>query len=161
MAMAPLGVPSASAHTGLVLTLHDDGRGGISVDLAWDDGHPIPGDSNVAASLLATGSTTVGPAALKHLPGKPTVVYGGVLPVGTWTVYVDVAMPGIGQCEATVTVAAEARQPASTRCGKPTVAAAPPAESGPPAGLFWGLGAVGVIGAAGAGFLVFGRRQAP
>ncbi|WP_436498855.1 hypothetical protein [Actinokineospora sp. HUAS TT18] len=163
IAMAPLGVPAtAAAHESLVLILHDNGRGGVTVDLAWTDGHPIPVTSTIAASLLATSADrTVGPTALRHLPGKPTAAYDTALPPGTWQVYVDVAMPGIGQCEVTVTVEAQPRQPTSTRCGAPLPAAARAPASTRPTGLLWGLGGIAAVGAVGVGVLLFGRRRTP
>ena len=113
------GVAPAEAHAGLVLTVNDDGRGSVSVDIAWADGHPVA--EPVAGTLTAVSAegARVGPAALTRLPDQPTVVYDGTLRPGRWQVTVDLALPGIGHCAAAVTVAAggAVAKPGSTRCG--------------------------------------------
>jgi hypothetical protein len=159
----------AAAHSGVALTVHDDGRGNVSVDVLWLDGHPVSG--TIAGTLSATSDTGtgVGPAPLTRLPGRATVVHDRPLAAGRWRVIVDVAVPGIGRCEATVTVAAAEAPatPGSTSCGVPpsapsalttTPAAAPPSGAGRP--VWWvvaGLAAVaGPVAVAG---LVLLRRS--
>ncbi len=126
----------AQAHAGLALTVNDDGRGSVSVEVAWADGHPVT--EGMAGTLIAVGpaGTQVGPAPLTRLPGASTLVLSDALPAGAWTVTVDVALPGIGRCAAPVTVvAADATaRPGTTRCAPSAapsaVAAAAPAPSG-------------------------------
>ena len=99
LAAAAVALPApAQAHAGLALTVNDDGRGNVSVDVAWADGHPVT--EPIAGTLLATGAEQVGPSALTRLPGTSTLVYGQPLPPGTWQVVVDVALPAIGRCAA-------------------------------------------------------------
>ena len=115
--------PPAEGHAGMVLTLRDDGRGSLSVDVAWDDGHPVT--EPIAATLTATSAAgNIGPVALRRLAGLPTVVYEGALPAGSWQVTVDAALPGIGHCAARVTVGASPGPPGATRCGKAAADAA-------------------------------------
>jgi hypothetical protein len=117
----------AQAHAALALVVNDDGRGSVSVDVAWADGHPVT--EPIAGTLLGIGpgGAQVGPVPLTRLPGTSTVVYEGALRPGLWQVTVDVAMPAIGRCAAQVTVAAKAK-PGTTRC-----AASPPAVVAQPA----------------------------
>ena len=129
VAAAAVALPApARAHAGLALTVNDDGRGNISVDVAWADGHPVT--ETIAGTLMATGTTQVGPAPLERLPGAPTLVYPQPLPPGTWEVVVDVALPAIGRCAAPVTAGSTAAKPGTTRCvPSPTAVAAPPPPS--------------------------------
>jgi hypothetical protein len=126
---AVLGFPgTAVAHATVALTVNTDGRGSVSVDVAWSDGHPVtePMAATMTAVPTTAGAAGVGPVALTRLPGRPTVVYSGTLPTGQWRVTVDTALPGIGHCEAVLRVD-PAGAPASTRCGvtaSPTAAAA-------------------------------------
>ena len=132
-AVAVLPAP-AQAHAGLLLVVNDDGRGSVSVDVAWADGHPVT--ETIAGTVLGSGpgGTQVGPAALTRLPGTSTVVYQGTLAPGSWQVTVDVAMPAIGRCAATVSVAAAGHpaEPGTTRCGSAIVpaSATPAGEAG-------------------------------
>lgn len=154
--------PPAEGHAGLALTVRDDGRGSVAVDVAWEDGHPVT--EPIAATLIATSASgTVGPVPLRRLPGQPTVVYEGELPAGAWEVVVDAALPGIGHCAATVTVGASPGPPAETRCG-PSAAVAAPAPP-PPAEprnrtVLLGLGVAVVVAVAAAGGLLLSRRRA-
>jgi hypothetical protein len=161
-----IGAGPAQAHAGLVLTVNGDGRGSVSVDIAWSDGHPM--SEPVAGTLTAvpaTGTTTeaVGPVPLTRLPGRPTMVYDGVLAAGNWDVTVDVALPGIGHCAAAVVVGKQAA-PASTRCGDPVATApaatAPRSDRGWPR---WAIAAVVALTAGGAVMLILlrHRRSAP
>ncbi len=143
----------AQAHAGLALVVNDDGRGSVSVDVAWADGHPVT--ETMAGTLLAIGTTgaQVGPVPLRRLPGGSTLVFPSALPAGAWQVTVDVALPGIGRCTAPVTVAAAdaAARPGTTRCApSPPPAAASPAPP-PGRGPGWPVfaGAVAVLGAFG------------
>ncbi|UQU62591.1 hypothetical protein COUCH_26630 [Couchioplanes caeruleus] len=125
----------AQAHAGIVLTVIDDGRGSVSVDLLWADGHPVTGP--VAGTLVAVSAAgaQVGPSALARLEGTSTAVYEGTLPDGDWQVTIDVAAPGIGHCAAPVAVQrAGPGRPGSTRCGEPKPAAAAPVAQQRPAG---------------------------
>lgn len=122
---------TAAAHATLALTVNTDGRGSVSVDVAWSDGHPVtePIAATMTAVPTATGTARVGPVALTRLPGLPTVVYSGTLPTGQWRITVDTALPGVGHCEAVVRVA-PAGAPASTKCGVTASPTAPAAPSG-------------------------------
>ncbi len=157
----------AQAHAGLALTVNDDGRGSVSVDVAWADGHPVT--EGMAGTLIAIGSAgaQVGPAPLKRLPGAPTLVLPGALPAGAWTVTVDVALPGIGRCEAAVTVAAAgaAARPGTTRCASSPPPAAAAASSAPPGDRpRWPAVVLSVVGAAAVvgvlGWLLIRSRRA-
>lgn len=147
---AVVAVPApAQAHAGLTLVVNDDGRGSVSVDVAWADGHPVT--ETIAGTLLGSGSggAQVGPAGLSRLPGTSTVVYEGALPPGSWEITVDVALPAIGRCAAPVIVAAAGApaKPGTTRCAAspPPVAAAPATGSGWP---IWLTVLIAVAGAA-------------
>jgi hypothetical protein len=126
---AVLGFPgTAAAHATVALTVNTDGRGSVSVDVAWSDGHPVTepmAATMIATPVTATGAAGVGPVALTRLPGQPTVVYSGTLAAGEWRVTVDTALPGVGHCEAVVRVD-PAGTPASTPCG---VTASPTAQA--------------------------------
>jgi len=140
---AAVAVPSpAQAHAGLTLVVNDDGRGSVSVDVAWADGHPVT--EPIAGTLLGAGpdGAQAGPAALTRLPGTSTVVLEGALRPGSWQVTVDVAMPAIGRCAATVVVAAAdaPTKPGVTRCATSqpaAVAAARPADPAPGTRPVW------------------------
>jgi hypothetical protein len=154
-------VAPAQAHTGLVLTVNDDGRGSVSVDVAWADGHPVSEPMAGTLTAVSARGTQVGPAALTRLPDRPTVVYDGTLKPGTWQVTVDLAVPGIGHCAAEVQVAATAR-PGSTRCADtpPPAAAAAGAEPASGGGVSWPLlGVAAVIVLATSAAVVVGRRR--
>ena len=149
----------AQAHAGLALVVHDDGRGSVSVDVAWADGHPVT--EPVAGTLIAFApdGTQVGPAPLSRLPGASTLVYRGALRPGSWQVTADVALPAIGRCEAPVTVAAAdaPAKPGETRCAPSeapaAAAAAAPAPDRKPTWPVW----LAVLGAAAAAVLLFRR----
>jgi hypothetical protein len=162
LALVLIGAGPAYAHAGLLLTVNDDGRGSVSVDIAWSDGHPV--SEAVAGTLTAvpvagTAAEAVGPVPLTRLPGRPTIVYGGVLPAGTWDVTVDVALPGIGHCAAPVVVAANGATAGSTRCGDPVAATpaatAPRPDEGWP---LWATAAVVALAVSGAVVLILLRR---
>jgi hypothetical protein len=115
VAAAAVALPApVQAHAGLVLTVNDEGRGNVSVDVAWADGHPVT--ETIAGTLMATGAAQVGPSPLTRLPGGSTLVHPRPLPPGTWQVTVDVALPAIGRCAAPVTVGGAAAKPGTTRC---------------------------------------------
>ena len=149
---AAVAVPApAQAHAGLTLVVNHDGRGSVSVDVAWADGHPVT--EPIAGTLLGIGpaGSQVGPVPLARLPGTSTVIYEGALRPGSWQVTVDVALPAIGRCAAPVTVTA-ADTPAkagSTRCAaSPPPAAASPAPATDSAWPVWLTVLVVVAGAA-------------
>jgi hypothetical protein len=130
-AVVVLGFPgTASAHGGVVLTLHGDGRGSVWVTSVWDDGHPVT--EAIGMTLLATSKAgqRVGPAPLKR--NGDAMTYAGTLPAGEWTVVADMGTPAIGRCEGTVKVAAEGATstPDRTEC-KPPPAAAPQTPTAP------------------------------
>ncbi len=157
-------VAPAAAHAGLVLTVNDDGRGNVAVNVTWADGHPVTEPVAGMLTAVSTAGVQVGPAPLTRLPDQPTVVYDGTLKPGSWQVTVDLALPGIGHCAAVVTVAAggAAAKPGSTRCGDttppaPAPVAAPETGGGkPPWPLF---GAAGAIVLATAAAVVVSRRR--
>lgn len=153
-------IAPAQAHTSLVLTVNHDGRGSISVDVAWADGHQVTEPMAGTLTAISAQGTQVGPAALTRLPDRPTVVYDGTLKPGTWQVTVDLALPGIGHCAVEVTVAATGT-PGSMRCGGPTSAPAV-AETAPGGdGVPWPLfGAATAIVLATAAAVVVARRRA-
>ena len=164
--LAACGTPTAAqAHSTVSLTINHDGRGSISVDVTWADEHPVTG--TVAATMMAVSPTArqVGPVALTRLPDRSTVVLPGALPAGRWQVVVDVAVPGIGHCEASVEVATPAATASSTRCAEPTPAAGAPGQAAGVsddggAGRWWliafGVAVVVVLAAA----VVVRRRRA-
>jgi hypothetical protein len=153
--------PPAEGHAGMVLTLRDDGRGSLSVDVAWDDGHPVT--EPIAATLTATSAAgNIGPVALRRLSGLPTVVYEGTLAAGTWEVVVDAALPGIGHCATIVTVDATPGPPGATSCGNAAAAAAAAAPTGTGVStiVLVGLIATCVVTLAAVGVLLLSRRRA-
>jgi hypothetical protein len=154
--------PPAEGHAGMVLTLRDDGRGSLSVDVAWDDGHPVT--EPIAATLTATSAAgNIGPVALSRLAGLPTVVYEGTLPAGAWEVTVDAALPGIGHCAATVTVGASPGPPGQTRCGDAaaaTTTTTTTAGNGVSTIVLVGLIAAGIVALGAVGVLLSRRRAA-
>ncbi|MEJ3747949.1 hypothetical protein WEI85_32250 [Actinomycetes bacterium KLBMP 9797] len=156
------GSGAAAAHATVQLTVHSDGRGSVSVDVVWADGHPVTEPvaatmtavaavAPTAVAATASAASAVGPVALTRLPGRPTVVYGGTLPAGEWRITVDTALPGIGHCEAVVRVGGADSRPSSTRCGTPapapTAAAAAPGGGGVPRPI-WIVGAAALALAA-------------
>ncbi|MEH1122899.1 hypothetical protein [Micromonospora sp. CPCC 206061] len=162
---AVLGWPgTAAAHATVALTVNTDGRGSVSVDVAWSDGHPVTepmAATMTAVPTTATGAAGVGPVALTRLPGRPTVVYSGTLPAGEWRVTVDTALPGIGHCEALVRVN-PAGAPASTRCGVTASATAPAATATAPdrsRALLLAAAAVAAVASAGGVLLAIRRRS--
>jgi hypothetical protein len=151
----------ARAHATVVLTVHHDGRGAVSVDVAWSDGHPVI--EAVAGTLIAVSSAgaQVGPAPLSSTAGGSTVRYDGVLPSGSWQVTVDLALPGLGHCVADVLVTSGTEQltPGTQRCGEiqpPVAAPAAPATSVPLVLLFT---AAAVIALGTAAAIVLRRRR--
>jgi hypothetical protein len=141
----------ASAHAGLVLTVHGDGRGAVWLTAQWDDGHPVT--EPVGALLTASTATgkRVGPVPLKQ--NGTALTYQGTLEAGTWTVVAETGTPAIGRCQATLTVAGpgESPQPSEVRCGgsPPAPVAAPqPTGTGPWVYVATALGVVAVAGVA-------------
>lgn len=121
--VAVFGAPApAPAHTAVLLTVNHDGRGSISVDVSWADGHPVTGALAATMTAVSPAADPVGPVALVRLPNRPTVVLPGALPAGRWRVVVDAAVPAIGHCEVTVDVGAADAGPSATRCGEPAPA---------------------------------------
>lgn len=160
---AVLGWPgTAAAHATLTLTVNTDGRGSVSVDVAWSDGHPVtePMAATMIAVPITAGPVGVGPVALTRLPGRPTVVYSGTLPTGQWRVTVDTAMPGIGHCEAVVRVD-PAGVPASTRCGVTATPAAQAAAPGRSRALPFALAALAAIALLAVAYYLLTRRRSP
>lgn len=154
---------AAVAHETVRLTVHGDGRGSVSVDVVWADGHPVA--EPIAATMTAVGAgTRVGPVALSRLPGRPTVVYSGTLPAGDWQVTVDTALPGVGHCEAVVPVGQG--RPSSTTCGPSAApstaapAAAPRTESEPGWRWLW-IAAAALVAALGGAIYLRRRRRSP
>jgi hypothetical protein len=169
---AVVAVPApAQAHAGLALVVNHDGRGSVSVDVAWADGHPVT--EPIAGTLLGTGpdGSQVGPVPLARLRGTSTVTYEGALPPGSWQVTVDVALPAIGRCAAPVIVAAAdtPAKPGTTRCAAPPpAAAAAPAPAPAPApaqDAAWPVWLTVMVVVAGAAVMIAGlvwrRRASP
>jgi hypothetical protein len=135
LVVAAVAVPApAQAHAGLNLVVNHDGRGSVSIDVAWADGHPVT--EPIAGTLLGFGpdDDQVGPVPLSRLPGTSTVIYEGALKPGAWQVTVDIAVPAIGHCAATVAVAAPdaPAKPGTTRCTVSPAAATSPASAPAP-----------------------------
>jgi MYXO-CTERM domain-containing protein len=151
----------AAAHGSLVLTVNDDGRGSVSVDVLWADGHPVTDPLAGTLTAVSAAGARVGPAPLTRLPDQSAVVYDGTLKPGNWTVTVDLALPGIGHCAAPVTVGPGAKAH-STRCGNTSPPSAAPVAApqsggdGPPWPLF---GAAGAIVLATVAAIVVTRRR--
>ncbi len=155
----------ARAHATVVLTVHHDGRGAVSVDVAWSDGHPVT--EAVAGTLIAVSAAgaQVGPEPLSGAAGGATVRYDGVLQPGTWQVTVDLALPGLGHCEAEVLVAPGTGPPTpgTQRCGEiqpPVAKPAAPTTSVPLVLLFTAAAAI-ALGTAAAIVLRRRRLSAP
>lgn len=148
----------AAAHAGVGLTVNDDGGGNLSVDVVWLDGHPVT--EAIAGTLSATSSTAqVTPVALSRIPGRPTIVYDKSLPAGTWQVTIDVALPGVGHCEAAVTV--PSATPGRTRCGEPAVVGTTAAPAAPGQGWpAWATVVVVLLALGGVAVVWWGRRTA-
>ncbi|SCG37694.1 hypothetical protein [Micromonospora coxensis] len=125
----------AHAHRGVVLHLHHDGRGTVRVDMAWTDGHPVTGPASAVLLAQRAGGRSVGPVGLRAVigSGPTTLTLDAPLADGRWTVTVDAASPGLGQCVADLVVGPDSPAQSIT-CGSitaPTVtAAAPPAGGG-------------------------------
>jgi hypothetical protein len=149
----------ASAHSGLVLTVHGDGRGAVWLTAQWEDGHPVT--EPVGALLTASTATgkRVGPVALKQ--NGTSLTYPGTLEAGTWTVVAETGTPAIGRCEATLTVAGpgQSPRPSEVRCGgsAPAAAAAPRSTGA----WVYVLAAVGVLAVAGVAWYLVGRAARP
>jgi hypothetical protein len=152
---AAVAVPApAQAHASLTLVVNDDGRGSVSVDVTWADGHAVT--EPIAGTLLAIGAdgAQIGPAPLTRLPGASALVYEGALRPGTWQVTVDVAVPAIGHCAAPVIVAAAdaPAKPGVTRCAVSPQPAA--ASRAPDSGATWPVGLTVVLVVAGAAAVI-------
>jgi hypothetical protein len=80
---------------------------------------------------------------------------------------VDAGLPGIGHCEATVTVSTSAGKPGSTRCGSPPAAAPVAAGSAADRGLgartllVWIVAVAGALAVVAVLVLLVRRRTAP
>ncbi|MEU8234425.1 hypothetical protein AB0C12_32965 [Actinoplanes sp. NPDC048967] len=144
----------ALAHASLALMVNNDGRGSMSVDVTWADGHPVA--EPIAGTLLAirTDGAQVGPTPLTRLPGASTLVHEGTLRPGTWQVTVDVALPAIGHCVAPVIVAAAdtPAEPGTTRCAASPQPAA--VSRAPDSGATWPVGLTVVLAVAGAAAVI-------
>jgi prepilin-type processing-associated H-X9-DG protein len=128
--------PSASAHGGVGVTVSGDGRGGVRVNAAWADGHPVTGVVGASFTAVSDTGVRVGPVALK-MTGEGALRYDGTLPTGQWSVVVDIGLPAIARCAATLAVGSGT--PTAVTCP----ASAPPSSpaSGPgPAGDSAGSG---------------------
>jgi hypothetical protein len=151
-------VEPAAAHKGVALTVHDDGRGNVSVDVVWADGHPVSETIGATMVGFSDRGAQLGPVPLTRLPGTPTVVHGTPLAAGRWTVTVDVAVPGVGHCEAVVTVA-DPPAPGRTRCGDVQAAPATTPAAAPAGWPLWATVLLGVAGlVVAAGLVVLMRR---
>jgi hypothetical protein len=139
-ALALCGWPSpASAHDGIVLTVHTDGRGSVWVTAAWIDGHPVTGP--IGATLVATSASgeRVGPVPLRQTADSAgTLVYERTLGPGDWRVVAETGHPSIARCEANLRSAdvTTKPEPDETRC----VPAASPHTDATPSTPFVVLG---------------------
>jgi hypothetical protein len=110
---------AASAHRGIVLTVHTDGRGSVWVTVAWDDGHPVTERIGATVTLTSTRGERVGPAPLRQRGDAAGVLtYEGTLGVGEWRVVAETGSPSIARCQADIRVAGAAGQPvpSEVRC---------------------------------------------
>jgi hypothetical protein len=140
--------PPAQSHDGVDVTVHTDGAGTVWATVAWTDGHPVAEPVSALMTATSAQGERVGPAALRAAPAAGTVAYPATLTVGEWLVSIDVALPAIGHCEATVVVPADGASPTpgQTRCPAPTPAAAPPVAAAPDGpGLAAVLAPIGVV----------------
>lgn len=121
---------TASAHDTVTVTIHSDGTGTVWTTLAWSDGHPVSEPATAIMLATTTDGRRVGPVGLRAVSGTPGVLsYASRLEAGQWRVTVDAATPGLGHCEADVTIGANPPgTPTETTCAvPPTPIAAPPA----------------------------------
>ena len=96
---------TARAHDGVYVTVHSDGIGSIWATAVWRDGHLLT--EPLVASMFATSDTSarIGPVAMTGRSGQSgAAAYDGTLSAGRWLVVVDVASPGLGHCEASISV---------------------------------------------------------
>ncbi|AVT38413.1 hypothetical protein [Plantactinospora sp. BB1] len=121
----------AGAHLDVRTVVHHDGRGSVWVDVTWSDGHPVTTPVVATINAQADGGARIGPVPLRAIDTRtPSVIrYEGTLSAGEWTTTVDVAAPGIGYCQARLTVppptATGPGEARSVSCGG-TPRAAPP-----------------------------------
>jgi hypothetical protein len=126
----------ASAHRGIVLTVHSDGRGSVWVTAAWEDGHPVTERVGATVTVTSTRGERVGPAPLRQSgDAAGTLTYEGTLGAGQWRVVAETGSPSIARCQADIRVTDAAGQPvpSETRCTPPpapSAAAAPATGTG-------------------------------
>ena len=109
--------PHAGAHDGVNVTVHTDGVGGVWATVTWVDGHPVTERVTALMTAISAQGQRVGPEALSAAPAAGMVSYAGTLAAGEWAVSVDVALPAVGHCEATVVVAADGASASRVRRG--------------------------------------------
>ncbi|MEV1290170.1 hypothetical protein [Micromonospora sp. NPDC049679] len=149
------------AHDGLRVTIHQDGRGSVWVDVAWQDGHPVTGPIGATFSAREFGGTTVAATDMHPVPTKGSMAYAGTLPAGNWTVSVDVTAPGRGSCAAVLAVG-PAAPPESVSCDAgpaPAVLGAGGTERTRDRWLMVTAAAVGLVVAAGVAATLVRRRR--
>lgn len=138
----------ALAHDTVNVTIHSDGTGSVWTTLEWSDGHPVAEPATAILLATSTDGRRVGPVGLT-VAGTPGILANASrLDAGQWRLTVDVATPGLGHCEADVTIAPTQTTPGpptETSCAAPTptaVAAQPAgaASSGPWATILVVLG---------------------
>jgi hypothetical protein len=157
---------AALAHGTVNVTIHSDGTGSVWTTLVWSDGHPVSEPATAILLATSTDGRRVGPVGLT-VAGTPGILaYASRLDAGQWRLTVDVATPGLGHCEADITIAATQATPGpptETICAAqtPTAVAAQPggaASSGAGATLLVVLGVVAAAAATAA--LAWRSRQA-
>ncbi|WP_327005303.1 hypothetical protein OHA72_61690 [Dactylosporangium sp. NBC_01737] len=151
------GASPASAHDGVILTLHGDGRGSVWVTATWQDGHPVT--EAVGITLLATTADgrREGPAGLRR--NGDALTYAGTLGEGDWTVVAEMGTPAIGRCQGVLHVAAADGAPQDIVCAPPPVAATPPPAPAAKASYTWVWYALGVAVLAAVAAWLFHRKS--
>ncbi len=105
-AMLPLWPPvAAQAHDGVRPTLHHDGVGSVWATAVWQDGHAVTEPMLATLSGYSDSGEVISPAALQPLAHQQgTMIRPGLLPAGDWTLTLDIAAPGLGYCQARITI---------------------------------------------------------
>lgn len=119
----------ASAHTGVIMTLHGDGRGSVWLTVVWNDNHPITEPIGAVLTANSAAGQRIGPAPLRK--NGDALTYSGTLPPGEWTVVAEMGTPAIGRCQGVLRVAESGASPSEVRCATsaPATATSPSAAA--------------------------------